>query len=169
MFYTATFNQIRYMNKYILPLSICSGEPSWYHDYKDRSYCFFDKRGVYNGLVAWPLILDPKTVKKIEDQGAMCRKNCPFDTHNCLFKSLYALQLKNTSIYKILSDLEDIKETYRKLAKIKDHENIDICFMVYEQPTNPCSEREVIKEYFESNNIRIEEWSCDNFNKITLF
>lgn len=52
MFYTATFNQIRYMNKYILPLSICSGEPSWYHDFKDRNYCFFDKRGVYNGLVA---------------------------------------------------------------------------------------------------------------------
>lgn len=157
MFYTASFNQIRYMNKYILPLSICSGEPSWYHDFKDRNYCFFDKRGVYNGLVAWPLVLDSKTVKKIEDQGAMCRKNCPFVGTTCLFKSLYALQLKNTSIDKVLSDIEEFKESYKKLARIKDDENIDICFMVYEQPTNMCSEREVVKQYFKDNNIEIKE------------
>lgn len=169
MFYTATFNQIRYMTKYDLPLSICSGEPSWYHDYKDRSYCFFDKRGVYNGLVAWPLVLDPKTVKKIEDQGAMCRKNCPFDIYNCLFKSLYTIQLNCTSIDIILAFIEDIKETYSKLSKIKDKNNINIIFLVYEQPWNKCSEREVVKEYFKSNNIRIEEWSCDNVNKIILF
>lgn len=169
MFYTATFNQVRYMSKYILPLSICSGEPSWYHDFKDRSYCFFDKREVYNGLVAWSLVLNPKTVKKIEDQGAMCRKNCPYDTHTCLFKSLYALQLKNISIHKILSDIENIKETYRKLARIKDYENIDICFMVYEQPTNLCSEREVVKKYFEDNNIEIKEWTPDLIDKVQLF
>ena len=169
MVYIATFNQIRYMTEYDLPLSICSGEPSWYHDYKDRSYCFFDKRGVYNGLVAWPLVLDPKTVKKIEDQGAMCRKNCPFDIYNCLFKSLYTIQLNCTSIDIILAFIEDIKETYSKLSKIKDKNNINIIFLVYEQPWNKCSEREVVKEYFKSNNIRIEEWSCDNVNKITLF
>lgn len=99
----------------------------------------------------------------------MCRKNCPFDTHNCLFKSLYALQLKNTSIYKILSDLEDIKETYRKLAKIKDYENIDMCFMVYEQPTNPCSEREVVKNYFKESGIEIKEWTPDLIDKVQLF
>lgn len=169
MFYTASFNQIRYMNKYILPMSINFGEPSWYHDGKDRNYCFFDKRGVYNGLVAWPLTMNEETSRKIEANNVKCKKDCSFDTHNCLAKLLFFLQLKNTSIDKIMSYIEVIKENYGKLTRIKDYEKIDICFVVYEQPTNLCSEREVIKRYFESNGIIIKEWTPDLVDKVELF
>lgn len=78
--------------------------------------------------------MDPMTISNIEAAEAMCTKNCTLNPSSCLFKSLYALQLKNTPIDVILAFIENIKETYSKLAKIKDKDNINIIFLVYEQP-----------------------------------
>ena len=167
MIYFATFYQVRFMNEYILPLSICSGEPSWFHDGKDRSYTFTDKRNVVNGLVATPLCLSSQTAAKITDMGGMCSKECQQDKNHCLFKSLYYYELSKKDINEILRYLEDIKKSYQRTKKI--NKNVDIALLVYEQPDNVCSEREVVKRYLNEHGIETREYSQDLVDKEILF
>lgn len=167
MIYFATFYQVRFMNENILPLSICSGEPSWFHDGKDRSYVFTDKRNVVNGLIATPLCLSSQTAAKIDDMGGMCSKHCQQDKHHCLFKDLYYSELINKDINEILKYLEEVKRTYKRSKEIKG--DVDIALLVYEQPDNICSEREVVKRYLNEHNIETREYSQDLVDKEILF
>ena len=149
-------------------MSICSGDPKWFHEGMDRDYCFFDSRGIYNGLVATPLCLSGKTLEYIDSLGGMCCKGCKQNTNTCLFKHYYYEQLKQTPFDIIKKFLDDKIAWYSSTTGI-GKDSIDIAFMVYEQPYNPCSEREVVARYLKDNGIELKEYTPDLVDKHILF
>lgn len=145
-FYTSNFYQVRNMPKTMLPLSINSGEPNWYHDFKGRNHIFKDKRGVWNG--GFVDELSSSNLEVSEDFCHICHRqkyvgeNCPIILAH--IKKLHKL---------------DFKETITKLEKLATHFNCDsICFVVYEKPGILCGERIAIKKWFEENSTKIEEF-----------
>lgn len=149
-------------------MSICSGDPKWFHEGMDRDHCFFDSRGIYNGLVATPLCLSEKNLKYIESLGGMCCKGCKQNTNTCLFKHYYYEQLKQTPFDIVKKFLNDKIIWYSSITGIGE-DSIDIAFMVYEQPYNPCSEREVVARYLKDNGIELKEYTPDLVDKHILF
>lgn len=145
-FYTANYYQIRNMPKSMLPLSINSGEPSWYHNDKGRSYIFKDKRGVWNG--GYIDELSSANLDISEDFCHECHRqkyvgeNCPVVLAH--IKKLHKLNFENTIL---------------KLEKLAKHFDCDsICFVVYEKLDILCGERIAIKKWFKENNTQIEEF-----------
>lgn len=108
--YVAQFSQIRYFKPYMIPLSINLGEPSWYHDGKDRQHTFIDKNGVINGLVAWPLLFPADQAEALFTADLGCSKNCKFEylLPNCPFISKYSENLEKLTLSKILDYLNKI-------------------------------------------------------------
>ena len=51
------FYQIRNFKPNMIPMSTAISDPSWFHDWKDSSYIFTDKRGILNGLRLKPIIV----------------------------------------------------------------------------------------------------------------
>ena len=75
---------------------------------------------------------------------------------DCNFLQTYRKQLDNIDINKFLDNL------FRLKKKIEVEENLNqvsFAFIVFEAPTNPCSERWPIQDWLRANNIKIEEWS----------
>lgn len=130
----------------MLPISINSGEPRWFHDFKDRNYMFKDKRGIWNGgyideISSSNLNLDKETChdcNRIKYVG----ENCPF--LNTYFEKLNKL---------------DFEKTIQKLEKVTEHFNCkDICFVVFEKDDVVCGERQGIKKWFNEHGVEIKEF-----------
>lgn len=54
--YTSYFYQVRNFPINTVAFSTAMWDPKWFHDFKDRKYKFKDKRGIWNGLRATPLV-----------------------------------------------------------------------------------------------------------------
>jgi hypothetical protein len=167
--YIAPFYQVRNLEPNMLPMSTAAGEPEWFHDGKGRDYIFLDKRKVLNGLLAEPFLVNAENNEKFKNSSEMCQKNCPYLTKapNCFFMRTYAEQLEKLDFNKVITYFENIGETYRNKLKFKD--NPIIILLVYEQPSVPCAERVVIRNWFKKYNYELEEWSPDLIYKTELF
>lgn len=168
-FYTAQFSQIRYLEPYMIPFSTAAGEPSWYHDFKDRDNIFIDKHGVINGLVAQPLLIDTKAMEQLFDSGCGCSKPCPFLSKipHCPFMDLYRENLDKHDINDVLDWFNKICNQVKNQLKFK--EEPIVILLVYEAAEVPCAERIVIQNYFKSHGITVKEFTKDLFTKETLF
>lgn len=149
-FYISYFYHVRHFPSDMLPISINSGEPNWYHDFKDRKHCFKDKRGVWNGGYIEELsssnldISDPEICKNCQ-RIKLAGGNCPF---------MQAFRQK--------LDKLDFNRTINKLeATAKHFDCSSICFVVYEKPDVKCGERWPFVEWFKDHGIAIEEFSTN--------
>lgn len=148
--YTSYFYQIRFFTPNIIPLSTAMWDPKWYHDHKDQSYVFRDKRGVLNGMRCEPLVPGPLCSND-------CRGNCIEPSPStCNFLKHYRNQLDQIDFQEFLSNLLVIANSVAKNSGIRG--DMIICLIVHEAPTNPCSERSVIQEWFRDNYFPINEW-----------
>lgn len=153
LIYTSYFYKVRFFTPNVIPLSTAVWDPKWYHDYKGPDFRFFDKRGVINGLRATPFA-PGRSCENLCRGPETCAEQGP---RECEFLRRYWEQLKAIPIKETISRLTRIGEEVRKESHFKGEPVY--AFLVYEAPTNPCSERETIQRYFRENGIKCEEWS----------
>lgn len=167
--YTAQFSQVRYLEPYMIPFSTAAGEPKWFHDNRDRSYTFVDKRGVINGLVAELLLVDTTKIDKLFDAGIGCSKDCQLKdlVPNCPFMELYYKLLKEQPVENVLKYFNEICYSIKKQLGFK--EEPIVILLVYENASVNCAERPMLQKYFRDNGIEVEEWTKDTLTKEKLF
>lgn len=111
-----------------------------------------DKRGVI-------LIDCPPLKPGIECEG-LCNGKCdPKHPYDCNFLKVYYNQLQKINFEKFFAHLNVLKNKIEHEENISD---ISFAFIVFEAPTNNCSERWMIQKWIKSNNIDIEEWRNKN-------
>ena len=147
----------------MIPISTAIFDPAWYHNFtKDYNYIFKDKRGILNGL----------RIESIIEQGKQsnCGPDiCPCENKNystCSFLCQYRKNLENIDFNKMMADMEDLANRYAIANNIK--EEIIIVLIVYETPTNPCSERNPLQDYFNNHGVECKEldYPINNLNLI---
>lgn len=135
------FANMRNFNKTIIPISTAMWDPKWYH--KPDSPTYRDKNGVLVGL----------RFDALSPKGIDCA--CPCENAKSRVDECKFLRDYRDKIFKI--DFNDFKSHLMKLAtSYANNEGIDIdditiALMVYEVPSNPCSERSVIRDWLQSN------------------
>jgi len=145
------FYQIRNFKRNMIPVSTAVWDPKWYHNFQDSQFTFLDKRGIVNGLRCEELHGD-------ETCQGLCfgKENCECkDPSKCEFLKAYRQQLEKMNLNAFLERAN--KSAKRIQEQLKFSEEPIIVLIVYETPTNPCSERQVLIDYFNSHNIECKE------------
>lgn len=153
---TSYFYQIRNFKRNMIPVSTAIWDPKWFHDSKGDSHFYKDKNGVYNGIRSSYLFPDGECdgLCRGQKDGICVVSNVIADSHSCEFLKAYRRKLDNIGFEKIYSELEQIANRVSELENVKDPH---IVLMVYEDPTNECSERRVLHEFFKKYGSEIEE------------
>lgn len=146
--YISYFYQIRFFPKNLLPVSTAAWDPKWFHEGMGPQHSFMDKRGIINGLRIPEL--SPAAVPEVE----ICQPNCQKDYKTCGFLKWYRKCLHDLDFDAVMRKLE---ETARNAAT-PDNKNMDICLIVYETPSNPCSERVPIVGWFAEHGVNVKEF-----------
>lgn len=140
-FYISYFAQMRNFPSNMIGFSTAKFEPRWLN--KGQS-----QNGIY-----WMGIPPLKPGAACDN---LCNGKCnPKHPDTCVFLKTYREQLDKLDFNIIINKIKSIAE------KIKENENfddVDIAILVFETPQNKCSERQIIKNWFEKNGIKIEEW-----------
>lgn len=149
---TSYFYQIRHFKKNMIPISTCIWDPKWYHNFTDDyNYIFFDKRNILNGL----------RIESIIEQGRYSNLGpdyCPCDKkeyQTCSFLQNYRKNLEKIDFIKMYKDMQELAINYQKDKHIT--EEIILVLIVYETPSNHCSERQALQDYFQSHGIDCTE------------
>lgn len=136
----------------MIPVSTARSNPAWF-GYRGKPW--LDKRGVVNGLRVEQFAPAPGL-------GVECSKYCSKKGEGeCGFLAGYARQLDAIDCEDLLARLERLCESMRVVAKFEGEPTV--VFIVHEAPSNPCSERAVIQEYFRKNGVQCEEVDLNAF------
>lgn len=150
-FYTSYFYQLRFFPPNAIPLSTAYRDPKWYFNFQKQGHVWKDKRGVYNGLRADPLMPG-------EQCEGLCYgpEGCDAKPNYCRFLQRYKQQLDELDFAEIVGRAE------RLAKKIQNKEGFTeepkIIFLFHETPTNPCSERWAVQKWFQEHGIEVSEW-----------
>lgn len=143
---TSYFYQIRNFPANVVPLSTAKWAPKWYD-----TTPYIDKRGVLCGY-SIPVFAP----------GASCdglcsgAEGCQYDSSNCPFLGEYRKQLDKIDYDVLIGALKDLEVELQEEHGI--NEEITFALMVHEAPTNRCSERAPIQQWFASHGHPITEW-----------
>jgi hypothetical protein len=151
--YTSYFYQVRFFPPNLIPLSTAVWDPKWFHDNKGQRYQFKDKRGVINGIRSD--IFAPG-----QDCNGYCGPTCGMEPGSCDFLLRYRAQLQRL-------DFEEVMQRFRSpesqiLSNEKNIKDVNFALLVHEAPTNKCSERVPIQEWFASHGVQVTEWSLSS-------
>jgi hypothetical protein len=142
--YTSYFAQLRKFPPNLVGLSTAVWNPRWRPMGKDV-------RGV--------ICVDCPPFKPGHSCSGLCNGKCnPKHPDDCEFLKVYKAQLDKLNIHSIQESLGKLATQIARDEKLQD---IDFAFLVYETPTNPCSERVAIQQYFKEHGIKCEEWNPD--------
>ena len=142
--YTSYFAQIRKFPTNLVGLSTAVWNPRWRPMGKDA-------RGV--------ICVDCPPFKPGHSCSGLCNGKCnPKHPDDCEFLKAYKAQLDKLNVHSIQESLGKLATQIARDEKLQD---IDFAFLVYETPTNPCSERVAIQQYFKEHGIKCEEWNPD--------
>lgn len=145
------FYSIRFMKPNQVPVSTAAWDPKWYHHGKDKTFSFLDKNGVVNGSRMEEL--SPLFLSK-ECQCCPCKERNP---DGCKFLKGYADYLRTLNFSEVMKKLEEYGEYLMK--HYQRDEEPEIVLIVYEVPSNPCSERVELIKWFKENGVDLIEWS----------
>lgn len=152
LFKTSYFYQIRNFKKWMIPVSTAMSDPKWYHNFKQNHNIFIDKRGVINGIR-----FDKFSPANLDEKYLICSKDCNNTPDSCIFLSKYLEYLFTLDINNIILGFQEICDTSQNDFNLFDGNEPIIVFIVYEEPSNKCSERIAIHKYFRYYNIEIKE------------
>ena len=168
------FYQVRRFPTNLIPFSTAQYDPKWFHKFEGQNKVFIDERGVINGLRLPELCFPKDAYEYLIEKDSACSKDCPrkskveyqlkqnqikndWTTFGCEFMDRYFEHLwNNVDFDKLISFLEKVKLKYQELNKTD--EDIEFVLLVHEPPSNPCSERWVLKRWFEEFDYNLEEW-----------
>lgn len=140
--YTSYFAQLRKFPRNLVGLSTAHWNPKWRPMGKD-------KRGV--------ICVDCPPFKPGRECDNLCNGNCnPKHPEDCTFLKAYKTQLDKINLIQFQNSLGNLAA---KIAAQENIQDIDFALLVYETPSNPCSERVVIQQWGKEHNIKIEEWN----------
>jgi hypothetical protein len=107
-----------------------------------------DKRGV--------ICVDCPPFKPGHECEGLCNGKCePKHPEDCAFLKAYKAQLDKLNITRIQNSLGKLA---KQISYDEGLQDIDFAFLVYETPSNPCSERVAIQQWFHEHGMPIEEW-----------
>ena len=137
--YTSYFYQIRHFTPNIIPGSTAMSDPFWYQPPEGKEY-YIDKRGIICGLRYEPLI--------VQWHGTCsCPCGQPYRAPACQTLTEYE---------QLLHSLVDKERTLKAFEYCCNKFNADtIALIVYEAPTNPCSERWALQRYFNCEELKL--------------
>ena len=139
--YTSYFAQLRKFPPNLVGLSTAAWNPKWRPMGKD-------KRGV--------ICVDCPPFKPGRSCEGLCIGKCnPQHPTDCAFLKAYKAQLDNLNLTKIQ---ESLGKLAGQISIDEGFTDVDFAFLVFETPTNPCSERVVIQQWFKEHGIQVEEW-----------
>lgn len=139
--YTSYFAQLRKFPRNLVGLSTAHWNPKWRPMGKD-------KRGV--------ICVDCPPFKPGRGCDDLCNGSCnPKHPEDCAFLKAYKAQLDKINVIQFKNSLGNLAS---KIAIQENIQNIDFALLVYETPSNPCSERVIIQQWGKEHNIKIEEW-----------
>lgn len=144
--YITYFYNIRFFTPDMIPFSTAVWDPKWYHEFRGNGHVFIDSNGVINGIRIE--YLNPKSVHA---SGCPCKLKNPSE---CEFIKEYKSGLRNLDLQEVLRYIET---TLKEASEILEIENLKPVLIVHEADWNPCSERDSLIEYFQENNIDIEQ------------
>lgn len=145
--YISYFYQIRFFSPNMIPISTAMWDPKWY----SNNAPYVDKNGVINGYRAPILNFPNDEWEKLQQQGAECRKNCPFSPP-CLFMTKYKEYLDTLNFEQFMNDLKIFGEQLGILDPI-------FVLIVHEKPSCVCAERPVLQQWFKEHGIELKEWN----------
>ena len=148
--YTSYFYQVRFFPKNLIPLSTAVGDPAWFHNNQGQDHQFKDKRGVINGIRAPIFAPGP-------DLGGYCGPSCGMEPESCQFLLRYAIQLSKLNFEEVKARFESLRT--RILENEPSLGDVNFALIVHEAPTNKCSERVPIQQWFAAHGMRVQEWS----------
>jgi hypothetical protein len=144
-FFTSYFYKIRFFKPYQIPISTAISDPKWYHDFKDQSHKFLDKRNVINGLRC-------EFLKPGEACHNLCSgKPCQYSPETCEFLKTYRKQIFALDKDFVLCKFKKLENIIK--FKLKINEELEFILMVHEAITNKCSERKILQDYFQCNEL----------------
>lgn len=137
------FYKVRFMTPNMVPISTSRFDPKWYYN-KSQGNWYVDKRGIVNGLRAPVFAPEPRC-------EGLChgREGCKQSPDDCEFLQMYYVQLKHLDFNSVMGDLEE-------LAKVFNGDTIVL--LVHEATSNPCSERQMLIQWFKENNYELKEY-----------
>lgn len=139
--YTSYFAQLRKFPPNLVGLSTAVWNPKWRPMGKD-------KRGV--------ICVDCPPFKPGHECEGLCNGKCePKHPEDCAFLKAYKAQLDKLNITRIQNSLGKLA---KQISYDEGLQDIDFAFLVYETPSNPCSERIAIQQWFREHDMPIEEW-----------
>lgn len=142
--YTSYFAQLRKFPPNLVGLSTAVWNPKWRPMGKD-------KRGV--------ICVDCPPFKPGLECDGLCRGECnPKHPEDCAFLKAYKTQLDKVNLTQFQNSLGKLAS---QIANDEGFQDVDFALLVYETPTNPCSERGPIQKWGEEHNLNIREWQSN--------
>lgn len=144
------FYKIREFTKDMLPISTALYDPRWYHAGLGQNQVFVDSRGVLNGVRFESLS------SKFVHQKYRCpgKDACGYTPDNCHFIEDYYRYLKTLDFKSVQRAIIDATTHFRFMMKLEDMTPV---LIVYESPSNPCSERGPLIRWFKENGVDLVE------------
>ena len=139
--YTSYWAQVRNFPKNLVGLNTTVWPPKWRPLGQDKS-------GIW--------VIDCPPLKPGAACEGLCRGACsPKHPEDCEFLKVYHKQLQDIDFSNFIRKLEHMKSIIEEGEYL---ENVNFAFIVFEAPTNLCSERGIIQSWFAENGTQIEEW-----------
>lgn len=150
---TSYFYQIRNFKRNMIPVSTAIFDPRWYHNFTgDYNYLFKDKREIVNGIRCLPIIECGRAASSCK--GPEQCHYAPAATA-CPFLKSYRNNLEQLNINSLIDDFNYLASVYQIHEHLDDE--ITIVLIVYETPSNPCSERKALLDFFNSHGVECSE------------
>jgi len=139
--YTSYWAMVRHFPKNLVGLNTTVWPPRW-------RPLGQDKRGVW--------VIDCPPLKPGHECEGLCAGRCdPKHPDDCKFLQTYYQQLCKLDFNDFLEHLQKLKF---KLEKNEQLDNVSFALIVFETPTNSCSERKCLTLWLRENGIEVEEW-----------
>lgn len=139
-FLSSYFYQVRNMSPYMIPISTAAYPPKWWtHNGKP----YLDKNRVLNGLTL-SLFVPGRSCANLCQGRNLCSDN----PSNCQFLRNYTDQLDQITPLQFYNTFLLLEEALKPRLSYREETHFIILF--HEKPDNPCSERQVVRKWFQS-------------------
>ena len=139
--YTSYWAQVRNFPKNLVGLNTTVWPPRW-------RPLGQDKRGVW--------VIDCPPLKPGQECEGLCAGKCnPKHPEDCKFLQVYYQQLCKLDFNDFLEHLKKLKLRFEEGEVLDD---VSFALIVFETPTNSCSERTPITNWLKSHGVEVEEW-----------